>query len=201
MTEFFSDFGLLDNIFLVCAAVGGTIFLVRLVLQLIGASHDVDPDVQADVSFDHDGGVDHADEVHADSDAGFKMLTIQGMTAFIMMFGLVGLMIKRGFGLGSILALLGACAAGAVTMWMIARAMALMIGLQSSGNIDEKNAIGEEGAVYLTIPAGGVGKVHITVQDRLTEYDAESSNKQEIKTGERIRVVFIKGENMIVEKI
>jgi membrane protein implicated in regulation of membrane protease activity len=162
--------------------------------MLTGVIGEIDADV------DHDFDVDHDLGAHADSDVGFQVISIQGITGLLMMFGLVGLMLSRGFNVWMPLSVGGALAAGFITLYAVARMMIWMKSMQSSGTINEKSAIGQEGEVYLTIPPGGVGKVHVTVQGRLMEYDAESNDDQEIKTGEQVRVVFIKGNNLIVEK-
>jgi membrane protein implicated in regulation of membrane protease activity len=186
--EAINSFGLVNQIYLLCAVVGGSVFVIKTLLMVIGGQADVhDLDVHGDV--------------HLDTDVSFHLLTIQGIIGFVMMFGLVGLFLSVGLHFPALLSLPGAIAAGFAAMWATARMMTWMKGLQSSGNIEEKNLIGQEGEVYLTIPAGGVGKVHVTVQNRLMEYDAEANDDKEIKTGEQIRVVFMKGNNLIVEKI
>ncbi len=189
MIEAWLEWGIVDQIFVLCAVVGSSLFVIRTAMMLIGA------DLDHDVDFDHDIGA------HADTDIDFKLLTIQGIMGFLMMFGLVGLMLKRGFMLHYFIAIIGATIAGSFTLWATAKAMSWMKDLESSGNIDEKNCIGKEGEVYLTIPKGGVGKIHVIVQKRLVEYDAESNDDEDVKTGTQIRVVFKKGNNFIVERL
>jgi membrane protein implicated in regulation of membrane protease activity len=202
MNELLSAFTVLDKLFLVCALVGGTLFVIRLGFQFAGMTHDFDTGGIGHADGLDGAGLDHSpDAGHVDADTSFKLLTFQGLVAFFMMFGLVGLMFDRGFHVGSLLSLAGAFAAGSATLWLIAKAMTMMVHLQSSGTIDLKKAIGEEGTVYLTIPEAGVGKVQVSVQGRLMEFDAEATDKKPIKTGERIRVVFLKGNDLIVEKI
>jgi len=197
--ELTTHFGLINQIYLVCAVVGGVVFLIKMGLMVIGGHADVGHDFDVHGDVDLHGDV-HAD-AHADTDASFHLLTVQGIIGFIMMFGLVGLFLNVGLKIGAILSMLGAIGAGSATLWGTARMMTWMLSLQSSGNIQEKNLIGQEGVVYLRIPAGGVGKVHVTVQNTLVEYDAETNDNQEIKTGAQIRVVFMKGNNLIVEKL
>ncbi|MDF2567514.1 MAG: NfeD-like [Oscillospiraceae bacterium] len=72
--------------------------------------------------------------------------------------------------------------------------------LISSGNINIKNALGESARVYLTIPAGGRGKVSLTVQERLIEADAMSDDKNDLVTGTMVRVVDIRSGILVVEK-
>lgn len=191
MSEALAGLSLSEKVYLVCAIVGGALFIIRIILQFIGADHG-GVDVQGDVDFSGD--------IHADSDLGFTILSFQGITAFLMMFGLVGLFAQTGLKAGALLSIPAATAAGLAAAWLQAKLLQVMLQLQSSGTIDIKNAVGQDGTVYLTIPAGGSGKVHVTVQNRLQEFEAVSQDGQEIKTGEKIRVVFLKGDSLVVEK-
>ena len=65
----------LQMIFTVCALIGGSLFLIRLVLQMVGFG--------TETAADHPGDMDSSD-----TDASFKMLSLLGITAFLMMFGL-----------------------------------------------------------------------------------------------------------------
>jgi membrane protein implicated in regulation of membrane protease activity len=118
-----------------------------------------------------------------------------------MMFGLVGLAISESTDWKS-LAVVGALAAGLGTVWVLDRTFRLMKGLQSSGNLSTDLAVGKEGSVYLTVPSEGAGKVQVAVDGRLREFSAVSERKQEIKTGERIRVVrVVDGGTLSVERV
>ncbi len=195
-----------EIIFLTCAAVGGVMLLCRLALLLLGiGGHDgadSGPDLAADHGGDFHGGDAHADGHHHESaDAGFKLFTIHGLTAFLLMFGLVGLALSRQTSWGLLAALAGASVAGMITMWLIARVFGALGRLQSSGTLRMDNAVGCEGTVYLTIPAGGTGQVQVKVQDHLREFDATAQDGQEIRTGERVRVVWTQGDSLVVERV
>ncbi len=207
MDEYLSSLTALEWVFLISAIVGSCLFLVRLVLMVMGAHGDADVG-DADVGDVHVGDV-HADvhgDVHADAhdsaisdaDADVKLLSFQGITAFFMMFGLVGLGCLRGGFLGSILSLSVACLAGLATAWVTGYLFMLMVRMQSSGTLDLYGAFGEEGTVYLTIPPDGQGKVQVTVQERLLVLNAVSQNNEEIKTGERVKVVDLSGPSVLV---
>ena len=149
----------LDLIFVGCAALGGVLFLVQLIIQFLG--HDTSLDVGAhDPSLlAHDGG---------HSDSSFKLLSFQGLAA----------------------------------VWVIGKLFAAMRRLQSSGTMDLHNAVGQPGEIYLTIPAGGTGKVQVTVQNRLSIFDAVAGNGAELKTGAAVKVTGLRGASiMVVEKI
>ena len=179
----------IDLVFLVCAAFGGLLFLVRFLAGALGV-HGGDADID----------VGNADVVHTDPDVSFKLLSLQGLTAFFVMFGLVGFALSRGSGVHRGLALLGACAAGLGTTWVIGKLFAVTAQLQSSGTVDNDRAIGEVGTVYLTIPAEGPGKVQVNIAGRLREFEAVSASAEELRTGTPIRVLAVNGSTLIVEK-
>ncbi|RJO65901.1 MAG: hypothetical protein C4523_14815 [Myxococcales bacterium] len=182
----------LQILFAVCAGTGGLAFLIWLILQLIGVAHDIGPhaDVPADV-----------DASHAGSDTSFKLLSFQGVSAFLMMFGLVGLILLQ-TDQGEVVATIGALVAGGFALWLIARIFSLFKSLQSSGTIDMRRAVGQTGSVYLTISPKGTGKVQVTVQSRLMEFAAVSESGEELRTGEQVRVVrLINDSTLSVERL
>jgi membrane protein implicated in regulation of membrane protease activity len=188
----FYDRAVVDTVFLVCAVLGGGVFAIRTVMQLLG------------VGGDHgDAGADAAaDGAHADADAGFRLLSLQGLSAFFMMFGLVGLALVRQSGVAPGLAIGIAALPGFASVWVIGRLFAFMGRLQSSGTINMYAAIGEEGSVYLTVQRGGVGQVQVVVQGRLGVYGAREQDGKELATGKRVRVVGVaSGDVLVVQAI
>jgi membrane protein implicated in regulation of membrane protease activity len=182
----------LEIFFVICALIGGGLFIIRFVIQFFGGgSVDADADIQ----------VGHGDVDHMDADISFKLLSIQGLTAFFMMFGLVGFAMLRESRTGSGVALVSALAAGLGSVWLIGKIFSSVKKLQSSGTIENTGAIGEQGTVYLTIRAKGSGKVQVVMKGRIREFEAVEKNGEEIKTGERIRVKEVNGSVVVVERI
>lgn len=208
MGTFFESLNAVEKIFFISAMAGGIMFILRMILTLIGGHHDGDAGGGAHDGFDmhhdvgdvgdsgHDMGHD-GDHAH-DSDSSFKLLTLQGLTAFFMMFGLVGLALSRQAGAATFAAVFGAALGGLFSMWVMAKLFKSMSRLQSDGTMDIRNAVDQEGTVYLTIPAEGEGKVQVAVQGSLREMTAVSKYKNEIKTGERIVVDSVTGDNILV---
>ncbi len=154
----------LERVYIACAAIGGALFLVRMLLMFFGGEFgDSDgADAYGDVHDVHPGGLH-------DSDIGFKVLSLQGVTAFFMMFGLVGLAILKGAppsGPWNLLSIGGGAMAGLGTMWVIAKLFMMMKALQYTEVLNLEDAIGQEGSVYLTIPVEGTGKVQINSELR-----------------------------------
>jgi membrane protein implicated in regulation of membrane protease activity len=199
MTEWIMALNAFEKIFLACAILGGALFAVRLVMMFIGGDSDGDADAggsDVDAGGDvHDGDAHH-DVV--DSDVAFKLLSFQGITAFFMMFGLVGLAMSRGSGLHYAVSLLGAIAAGSATVWLTDRIFRSFGKLQSSGTLNLKNAVGQNATVYLTIKAESPGKVQVVVQGRLKTLDAVSNDKTEIKTDAKVKVVGVQANDVLV---
>jgi membrane protein implicated in regulation of membrane protease activity len=200
MLALFDDYVGMEWFFLLCALIGGTLFTIRLILQFVGGDTDMDADGDIDIDVDMDGDVDVGDG--GDSDISFKLLSLQGITSFALMFGLVGLAMMRQSGQNEIRALVAATAAGSVTFWLMQWIFNKAKVLQSSGNIKMKNAVGKEGDVYLTIHPHGTGKVRVSVQNHLKVWEATTGSNQEIKTGERVRVTgVVSGNVLVVEKL
>ena len=121
--------------------------LLRIVTQLIGIDHGD--------SGNFDAGSHDFDSHHADSDVGFKILSLHGLTAFLMMFGLVGLALYRQSGMGTFISISGAIVAGLASVWIIKKLFYVIVNLQSSGTIAIDSTVGAQGKVYTTIPENG----------------------------------------------
>jgi membrane protein implicated in regulation of membrane protease activity len=190
-------FGLsiIEVIYWVSTIIGGTLFILRLGMLLLGGGLG---DGALDSSLDT--GDVHVAGDHADADTSFKLLSVQGLTSFFMMFGLVGLALLRA-GLHVLLTILGGAAAGLVTVAVTGVIFTQMKRLQTEGTIKIQNTVGSEGTVYLTIPKNGTGQVQVIAQGSLKIFDAVASHKNQIVTGEKVRVVGVaSGNTLIVEK-
>jgi membrane protein implicated in regulation of membrane protease activity len=204
----------LEQIFLTCALSGTVVFTIRMILMFIGLTGDGGDSVLPEAGAEHAGDIDfdsgHGDltttdsDIHHDidnSDASFRILSIQGLTAFFMMFGWVGLAMIRESGMSGFISVFGALVAGLFSAWVLACMFRFAMKLQSDGTMRISSAMGAGGTVYLRIPAEGTGQVQVEVDGRLKVFDATSANKEEIKTGEQITVVWIQDNGILaVEK-
>jgi hypothetical protein len=151
ISAYFASLGALDLLFVSLAVVGASLLLVRTVMMLAGIGHH-DVDISGvgghfDVHFDHGGDV-HSGDSDSSSDADFRLFSLQTLTAFFLIAGLAGLAFHRGSHLGAAISVLGALAAGALMMVVIAWLLSTLRRLQTSGTIDLRSAVGEEGTVY-----------------------------------------------------
>ena len=104
----------MELLFAGSALLGGLLFLVWFILAMIGG-------VAGDVAGDIFGA-----DVGFDADLSFKALTFQGISAFTMMFGLIGLAIMSSNN-NSTLALLGGSFSGGASMWLVAKVLLRVI--------------------------------------------------------------------------
>ncbi|MFH0881338.1 MAG: hypothetical protein V2A34_16625 [Lentisphaerota bacterium] len=185
MMQFYAGFLPMEKFYFACACFGGFLFILRTLMMFMGHSSDAD------------AGMD-ASEVHGDADASFKILSLQGLTAFFMMFGLVALAMSRQSGLSHLWSVLGGLVAGLATVWLIGRIFVSMKRLQADGTLNIQNAVGQSGEVYLTIHPGKSGQVRVSVQGQLRIFDAVGDDDFELKTGMRIKVVGVSGGSSLI---
>lgn len=183
MIEWIESLSAVEQTFLGMAVIGGTIYMIQLVIMLIGGVDTTD-------------GVGIGD-TFAGTDFVFKYFSIQGLTAFFMVGGIVGLYVcSKGAGVS--VAVIAAIVSGFIMAYTLKRFTDMLLKLQSSGNIDLKNAIGVSCSVYQFIPHDGEGKVEINLQGRRLYVKAISSNHDELKTGVRAKVLSVSGGDTLV---
>jgi membrane protein implicated in regulation of membrane protease activity len=212
----------LEYIYLACAIAGAIIFIVRMVLMFaggFGGDTDLDLDAGADgadlggMELDLDGadfdgaGIEELDRAEAngasgleDTDLSFRFLSVQGISSFIMMFGIVGLAIAKA-PIHPVFSLFAGIGAGLFTVWVISLIFAAATGLQSDGTMHMKSAVGEIGKVYLRIPAEDAGKVQVVVQGALRVLDAFSADGTPIPTGANVKVVDVRDTALVVKAL
>jgi len=186
----------IEVIYWASTIIGGTLFILRVMMMFIGGGAGDDA-----IDSALDTGVDALTGEHADADISFKLLSVQGLTSFFMMFGLVGLALLRA-NLHELITIVGGILAGLAMVAITAVVFTQMKRLQTEGTIKIQNTIGSDGTVYLTIPKNGTGQVQVIVQGSLKIFDAVSANKNQIATGEKVRVTGVaSGNTLIVEKL
>ncbi|NLM10125.1 MAG: hypothetical protein GX213_04985 [Clostridiaceae bacterium] len=208
----------LQKIFASIAIPTTAIMFIQFILQLFGLANgegadgvdaaDVDtvsdfhgdfPDglaeVESDGAFD-DGAFDDGFEVE-EGLGGMRLFTLRSVIAFFAVGGWMGVA-AIDWNLSDFMAIVLAIVAGSLALYFVAWIIYTFLRMQQSGNIRYENAVGKGGEVYLSIPPDGRGKVNVIVQDRLCEIDAISKENRIIKTGEKIIVVDITEEGVLI---
>lgn len=198
--------------------------------DLDGAGVDADMDTDVDVDVDIDGDIDidvgdldtgaaasagidvdamaaqnimYSPHTHGFDTHGLRLFTIRGIVAFFMMGSWCGLILSK-MGMSAVVSCSGALIAGTASLFFMAKIMQMLMSLQADGTVKVRNALGQIGQVYIRIPAGdsGMGKVNVTVQEQLREFDAVTESSEMIKTGEMVYVTDIRAGNvLVVEKV
>lgn len=150
-------------------------------------------------------GMEHGADVPdvGDHDSGMGIFSVRGVTAFFTGFGWTGVVCtKQGIGLPVTLAI--AFAVGSGLMIGIFLMMRAFMRLQSDGNIDYGNAVGQLGTVYVTIPPvqRSGGQVETMIQGRLVTTEALQKGSQPLQPGTKVKVVErIGSSTLIVEPL
>jgi hypothetical protein len=212
MADWWNTLEALDRVFFCCAVGGGTLFVFWMALQFLGGFDHGGGDVSSDVGdigdVGHVGDVGHGDimtdahgDVSGDADMSFKVLSFQGLSSFVTMFGFVGLALRQNE-VSALASTGGGTVAGFLMLWVMKHLFGFFVKMQSSGTLNMANAVGSEGKVYLKIPAEGTGKAEVVVQGRLQIFEAISADKLDLPTGTPVKVVrIISGETVAVQKL
>ena len=185
MFDFLENLDVLHRYFLYVALFSSLVFVAQAVLTFIGS------DSTDGTEPDFDG-----------ADAPFQLFSLRNLTNFLLGFGWTGVafypMIENKFLLTILAAVVGA---GFVLIFFLIIKQLLKLSEDNTFKIsDLKNKTGE---VYLKIPAQslGKGKVLISLKGTNHELYAITNSETDILSGELIKVVDIKDEILIVEKI
>jgi membrane protein implicated in regulation of membrane protease activity len=189
------------TLFMICALVGGTIFILQFVLSIVGAgtddldfAHDIPHDVPHDVPHDFSGDSgDVAGHAHGHGSTWmFGVISFRTVVAALTFFGLAGLA-SLSVPLRGPVTLLIATGAGAAAMYGVHYLMRSLYGLRHDGTARIQRTIGERGTVYVPIPPHreGLGKIQIRTQGRIMEYAAQTRGPAKLKTGTTVEVVDI----------
>ena len=179
---------LFEQIMFAIAVPATVVLIIQLILLFVGmGASDADVDMEADV------------ETDGASLFNLKLFSLRGIMAFLAIGGWVGLLLSE-IGLATWLAGLLAFIAGAAVAVLIALVYKWFEKIESNGNIEIKSAVGKKGTVYIPVPAKGQGrgKVNVTVEDRLIEYDAITEEETLIPTNAAIEVAGVMDETTLI---
>jgi membrane protein implicated in regulation of membrane protease activity len=171
------------------------IFLIQTVMTFLGADADSDFNVDVDTSMD---GADLSN-----IEGGSNLYTFRNFVNFFLGFGWTAILLQDSVK-STALRIFIAIIVGVALVTAVMYLFKWLSTMQQSGNINVyKAAVGCQGKCYLTIPAerSGEGKVQITIQGAVREYNAVTDGDA-IKTGTPIRVVeTIDANTLLVEEL
>ncbi len=191
MKDFFEGMTGLEQIYWIVAIVGSSIFSIIFLITIFGGGLDIDGDVDMDVDTDTD--FDDFDS------GGFHLFTFKNVMAFFTVFGWTGLSCLQN-NCSTVLTIIVSFFAGLLMMLIVASLFYWIMKMAQSGTLNINNAVGKVGEVYIPIGAkrSKSGKIHIEVQGTLRELDAVTDDKQDIPTGQIIKVISILSQDLLL---
>ncbi len=193
MTEWWTSLDIFMKILWCIAIASSLIFIIETVLTFIGADVEMDMDTDFDIA---DGGFE--------GDPSMNLYTFRNLVNFLLGMSWTAILLKDSIASKALLMLI-AFAVGALLVFAVMMLFKGLSKMQQSGNIDVyKSAAGCNGKVYLTVPAerNGTGKVQISINNSVREYDAITDSEDDLKTGTSIRVVeVLDASTLLVEEI
>jgi hypothetical protein len=172
------------------------IFVIQTVMTFLGADAD-----STDFDVDVDASMDGSDLSNIDS--GANLYTFRNFVNFFLGFGWTAIILQPSVKSTAVLVIISVLV-GIALVALVMYMFKWLYSMQQSGNINVyKSAVGCQGKCYLRIPGerGGEGKVQITIQGAVREYNAVTDG-DEIKTGTSVKVLeAIDGNTLLVEEL
>ena len=205
--NWWNSLDLAAQIFYCIAIPASVILIIQTILTFVGIGDGAEADADADIPDDADmpDGVFGNDTVTEAHDfvglEGLRILTLRGIIAFFVVFGWVGV-VMNAFAIKLYITIPVAFVCGVAMMLLLAIIFRYLMKLRNNGNINNKNAIGVSGKVYLTITPSrqGQGKVQIIVQGAFIEREAVTDDVSAIPTGSEVVVVGVSGQTDLIVK-
>lgn len=167
------------------ALAGTTIFVLRLGLtMLLGIDGDLDLDGDLD-------GLEHG--------AGFSVLSVLSITAFLMGAGWMGLVARVDWELGPTASAFAAGGFGFALMLMSSALLFYARKMTHEVVVDQRDAVGRIGTVYMQIPGKGqgAGQVRVNVQGRSMILPAVS-NGEALASFSEVRILESRDDKTLV---
>ena len=172
------------------------IFIIQTVMTFLGADAD-----STDFDVDVDTSLDGSDLSNIDS--GANLYTFRNFVNFFLGFGWTAILLQPSVKSTALLVII-AVLVGVALVVAVMYLFKWLNSMQQSGNINVyKSAVGCQGKCYLRIPAerSGEGKVQITIQGAVREYNAVTDGDQ-IKTGASVKVLeAVDANTLLVEEL
>lgn len=176
--------------FWICAIVSTSIFAIQTILSFVGIG-DVDSDFDFNIS---DGDT-------MDTGGALSLFSVRSIVNFLMGFGWGGVCFDKYID-NNFLLILAAIAVGIFFVGTLLFVIRKIMKLESSGNIKMEDCVGKTCDVYLRIPANqsGKGKIQISVNGTIFEFDAVTSDAEPLPTGSKVVVVENLGSSTLLVK-
>ena len=210
MIEWWNSLSVMMRVMWAITLSASLIFIIQSVMTFLGADGGSDFDINSDVDLP-DGGLgdlpDSDGSAPIDGNAvhgtGMGLLTFRNLVNFFLGFGWSAILLRESISSTPLLMVVSILI-GVALVFAVMMLFKWLSGMQQAGNIDVfKAAPGCEGKVYLRIPGerGGTGKVQITINNSVREYEALTDGDA-LPTGASIKVVdVLSADTLLVEPL
>ena len=203
-STWWNNLGLVGQI-MACAAIPmSVVMILQLILMIIGVGFDGDSDGEVD-----DGVADINDDTttpeasSSGNSSVLRIFTIRGIVAFFALGGWAGLAALTA-GLHPIWAIQISLFVGVCALLLAAIVIRLALKMQTSGNLNLKNAVSQTADVYIRVPSGrsDKGKVTMLLQERFVELDAITDYSSDLMPDSKVEVLdVIDGDCLLVRPV
>ncbi len=179
LTSWWMALDTLEKIYWGLAFPSTLLFLIQLVTTFIGGAFDTDY-TDPDMEIETDGG------------AGFQFFTFKNMVAFFMLFSWTGIA-SLDSGYSMLTTIIISLISGLLMMTVMAALFYYISKLKQSGTLMIDRAVGKIGEAYLRVPGNraGFGKIQLTLQGSVHEFEALTDQPEDIPTGTIIKIVEV----------
>lgn len=177
----------LEKIYWLIAVPASLIFVIQIATAFLGGGND-------DVS-------DADMEIEGDTGIGFHFVTFRNLVAFFTIMSWTGIAcLDSGF--SNATSILISIAAGLLMMLAMASLLYFLYKLKDSGTLKIQNALGKTAEVYLRIPGkkSGYGKIQLSIQGSVHEFNAITSEQEDIATGAIVEILEVLNGNIMLVK-
>lgn len=178
----------MEKVFWICAAVSSLIFIIQFILTFIGVDS-----TDADFDFDSSPG----DTI--DTGGFLSLFSVRNIVNFFVGFGWGGVSLG-GYISNKLLLVIVAMLIGLLFVVVFFFLVKQLMKLEADGTVKMEDCVGKNCEVYLRIPAanGGKGKVQISINGTVLEFDAVTDEAEVIPTGARVFVVKHLGGGLLL---
>lgn len=191
MESLFVNFGELDTlmkVFWVCGIASTIVFVIQMVMTFIGVD-------AFDADFDFDTGAGDT----LDLGGALSLFSIRNIVNFFLGFGWGGVCFSN-YITNKLLLVFVALIVGLAFVVLFFFLVRQLLKLETNGTVNMADCVGKQCYVYLRIPAKGEGKgkVQISINGTIMEFDAVTNEAQMIPTGERATVLESLGGGVLL---
>ncbi len=150
--------------------------------------------------------VDTASEVFGDfssitdTDLSFRLLTVEGISAFFMCFGILGWVSFTQLHLELKISMCIAVLGGLLGLFLFAWLLSLTKKMEQIVPYNLETLVGKVGKAYVHFDPKGTGKIQIEFNSRLDTLDAVNNSEELIEAFTPVKVVKVENNIIYIEK-